>query len=53
MVLTKAEDIQELDKEWVTLIMKARSLGFSTDDVRKVLHCLEESKGNDIQVTAV
>ncbi|WP_144376746.1 anti-repressor SinI family protein [Paenibacillus sp. FSL A5-0031] len=53
MVLAKAEDIQELDMEWVTLIMKARSLGFSKDEVRKVLLCLEESKDNDVQVTAV
>ncbi|WP_144023635.1 anti-repressor SinI family protein [Paenibacillus sp. FSL H8-0548] len=53
MVLVKSEDNQDLDMEWVALIQNARSLGFSKDDVRKVLLCLTESKTNDIQETAV
>lgn len=53
MVLVKSEDNQDLDMEWVALIMNARSLGFSKEDVRKVLLCLEESKKDDIQETAV
>jgi hypothetical protein len=53
MVLVKADDQQDLDMEWVALIMNARSLGFSKEDVRKVLLCLEESKSDDIQDTAV
>lgn len=53
MVLVKSEDNQDLDMEWVALIKDARSLGFSKDDVRKVLLCLAESKGNDIQDAAV
>lgn len=53
MVLVNSGDNQDLDIEWVALIMNARSLGFSMEDVRKVLQCLEESKKDDIQDTAV
>jgi DNA-binding transcriptional MerR regulator len=53
MVLVKSENNQELDMEWVALIDNARSLGFSKEDVRKVLLCLSESKCNDIQEAAV
>lgn len=53
MVLINSNDNQDLDMEWVALIMNARSLGFSKEDVRKVLLCLEESKKDDIQETAV
>jgi hypothetical protein len=53
MVLINSDDNKDLDMEWVALIMNARSLGFSKEDVRKVLLALEESKKDDIQETAV
>lgn len=54
MVLVNSGDYLDLDMEWVTLIMNARSLGLSKEDLRKVLQCLaEESKRDDIQDPAV
>ncbi|WP_169507538.1 hypothetical protein [Paenibacillus harenae] len=46
MVLVQSEDNQDLDMEWVTLIMNARSMGFETEDLRKILKVLAEN-GND------
>ncbi|CAM4113334.1 anti-repressor SinI family protein [Paenibacillus alkaliterrae] len=53
MVLVKSEDNQDLDKEWVALIKDARSMGFTKEDVRKVLLCLQESGKDDTKETAV
>jgi hypothetical protein len=53
MVLVESGNNQELDKEWVTLIMNARKQGFSIEDVQKVLFCLKESGKDEIEETAV
>ncbi|NIK76082.1 hypothetical protein FHS15_001189 [Paenibacillus castaneae] len=54
MMLTKLEDNHELDSEWVALIMNARAKGFSKEDIRKVLLCIQESaKGEMEEETAV
>lgn len=53
MILIESENKQDLDDEWVALIMNARTLGFSVEDVRKVLLCLKESSKDEIQDTAV
>ncbi|RCW42717.1 DNA-binding anti-repressor SinI [Paenibacillus prosopidis] len=52
MVLFGSENKQVLDDEWVALIMNARTLGFSVEDVRKVLLCLKESGKDEMQDTA-
>jgi hypothetical protein len=53
MVLVNSEDNQDLDMEWVALLMSARSKGFSTEDVRKIFLCLQESGKEGIEGTAV
>jgi uncharacterized protein (UPF0335 family) len=53
MVLVQSEDNQDLDMEWVTLIMSARSMGFDSEDVRKILKVLAESGKDGAADTAV
>ncbi|MBD2872030.1 hypothetical protein [Paenibacillus arenilitoris] len=53
MVLVPSEDHQELDMEWVTLIMRARSMGFNQDEVRKIIKVLAESGKDGMEETAV
>ncbi|WP_224723448.1 anti-repressor SinI family protein [Paenibacillus vietnamensis] len=53
MVLVNSEDYQDLDLEWVALMKNARAMGFSKEDVRKVLLCLQESGKPDNRETAV
>jgi hypothetical protein len=35
--ITNQTDIKELDVEWIDLILNARNLGFSMDDIRAFL----------------
>jgi hypothetical protein len=53
MVLINSEDNQELDMEWVALLMSARSKGFSAEDVREIILCLRESSKEGMEDTAV
>ncbi|KRE51251.1 hypothetical protein ASG81_03555 [Paenibacillus sp. Soil522] len=53
MVLAKSENNQDLDMEWVALIMDARTLGLSKEDIRKALLLLKENGKDDMQETAV
>lgn len=53
MVLINSDDHQDLDLEWVALIMNARTLGFSKEDVQKALLILKESSNDEMQGTAV
>lgn len=46
MIHTQLEN-QELDSEWVALIMNAKTKGFSKEDIRKVLLLLKESSNDD------
>lgn len=46
MIHTQLEK-QELDSEWVALIMNAKTKGFSKEDIRKVLLLLKESSNDD------
>ncbi|MGO4543315.1 protein sinI [Paenibacillus sp. 2TAB23] len=53
MALVKSDHNHDLDMEWVDLIMKARALGYSREDVQKAILVLKESSKDDIQDTAV
>ncbi|WP_424767289.1 anti-repressor SinI family protein [Paenibacillus sp. sgz302251] len=53
MVLVGSENNQDLDMDWVALIMSARTLGLSKEDIRKVLLILKESDNDEMQETAV
>ncbi|MGM0880078.1 MAG: DNA-binding anti-repressor SinI [Bacillota bacterium] len=53
MVLVKSDDDQDLDTEWVALIMDARTLGLSKEDILKALHTLKESGKDEIQESAI
>jgi len=53
MTLLQAENIQELDMEWVELILSARKMGLNTEDIRKALLCLEEEGKSAMQDKAV
>ncbi|WP_138752501.1 protein sinI [Paenibacillus sinopodophylli] len=53
MALVKSDHNQDLDMEWTRLIMKARQLGYSKEDVQKALLVLKESSKDDIQEAAV
>ncbi|MNZ92590.1 Anti-repressor SinI [compost metagenome] len=44
---------QELDMEWVALMMKAKMIGYTKEDVRKALTVLKESNRADREETAV
>lgn len=53
MVLINSDDHQDLDLEWVALIMNARTLGYSKEDVQKALLILKESSNDEMQDAAV
>jgi hypothetical protein len=53
MALVKSDHIHDLDMEWVSLIKKARDLGYSREDVQKALLVIKESSKDEIQDTAV
>lgn len=53
MTLGQVENIQDLDMEWVELILSARKMGFNTEEIRKALLCIKEESKADMQDKAV
>lgn len=51
--MVDSTDNHDLDADWVALIMNARSLGFTKEDVRKVLLALKDNGQSEMQETAV
>ncbi|WP_182914157.1 hypothetical protein [Paenibacillus sp. 1011MAR3C5] len=48
-----SDNQQELDAEWVELMLCARAKGLTTDEVSKVLRILQEEGQSNIQESAV
>ena len=49
-----ADNNHELDTEWVELITRAKSQGYSTEDVRKIIGIIKETtKLDEVQGSAV
>ncbi|MHA6485262.1 anti-repressor SinI family protein [Paenibacillus sp. strain BS8-2] len=48
-----SDNQQELDAEWVELMLSARSKGLTTEEVSKVLRILQEQGQSNIKENAV
>jgi|GEM_PF-4229135 len=47
MSIVQWDEYNELDEDWVQLMLRARELGYSTDEVRKILGIIQENRLND------
>ncbi|MCU6710286.1 anti-repressor SinI family protein [Paenibacillus sp. J5C_2022] len=53
MTAIYSDNQQQLDKEWVELILLARTKGLTKDQVQKALSILTEEKRNRLEESAV
>ncbi|MFD0588416.1 hypothetical protein ACFQZE_10420 [Paenibacillus sp. GCM10027627] len=53
MIRFKSDNQQELDAEWVELMLYARAKGLTVEEVSKVLRILQEEGHSFIQESAV